>query len=457
VDEAETCLSQKKTNLFAIFVAVLVAATYYFEFYKSQKDEAQKSEESLVVAYPLEQIHQLTVENAKGKVLLKRDADGWTMLEPLKDWADNQFVEDYIGGLVAERSTETAAEGDKIDWSVYGLDKNPGKITFTNQQGSSILIQVSPKKNFEGNSFLRRNEENKVMVATSQWVLRSQSAVMDFRDKRLFRGKIGSVEEISVKSGKDDFKLIQKDNKWQSEKYPDLKLDQNKVREILTSLNEIQAVEFLPSLPAAEQKAKLTLKLKDKTWSADLKQGKDKMAYAQVSDPAFSLKLQTGQPDKFFDMTLISLRDRKEPFDFKNLLVSEIEIQTPMKKWTLQKQKESWKLVGDDKAVIDEKNVRNFITHLSDSAVTEYLDKSEQSKFAGANQRLILRDEAKQVLFSLTWGPTLKKNLSVGDKTLVLAQSNLFKDVFGLDQSVIDSWGLMSLLPVENKPKKETP
>jgi hypothetical protein len=444
----------KKTNFFAVLVALLVAATYYFEFYKSQKDEEKKSVETKIVSDPLEQIHRLELENEKGKVVLQRDADGWSLEEPLKDWADNQFVEDYVGGLVGEKSIETAGEGADLNWSVYGLDKDFAKITFTNQQGKATLIRVSGKKNFEGNSFLRRDSENQVLVGSSQWAMRGQSAAMDFRDKRLFRGKIGGVEEISVKSTKNDFKLTLKDGKWSSEKDPGLKLDQNKIREILTSLNEVQAVEFLKSLPPAETKAKLSLKLKDKVWTADLKQAKDKSVYALVSDPAFSLKLQTGQPEKFFDLSLQSLRDRKEPFDFKNLLVQEIEIQTAVKKMILRKEKETWKLEGDAQAVIDEKSVRNLITRLSDSAVTEYLEPQEQARFKSPANKMILRDDKKEILFTLTWGPTLQKKLPAGDKFLILAQSSLYKEVFALDPAVIESWGLMSLLP---KPKKETP
>jgi hypothetical protein len=437
----------KKTQFFAVVVAILVAATYYFEFYKSTRDEQKNAEESKVVSFPADQIHGLEVENSHGKVVLVRDTDGWTVVEPLKDWADNQFVEDVINGLTTEVSKETAAEGNVVQWTNFGLDKDFGKITFTNQQNRSMVIEVSQKKNFEGNSFLRRDGENRVLVSSSQWMMRAQATVMDFRDKRLFRGKIGSVEEISLKNIKDDFKVQLKEGHWQNPRDPAVKLDQNKIREILTSLNEIQAVDFLTSLPPAEQKANLTLKLKDKTWSGNLKQAADKMIYAQVTDPKFFLKMKPGQAEKFFDMTLASLRDRKEAFDFENLLVQKIEIETPVKKWALQKHQETWNLVGDDKAVIEEKSVRSFITRLSDSSVTEYLDKSDQAHFKGPFQKMILKGENDKILFTLTWGPSIKKKLLVGDNTLILAQSSLYKDVFGLDPSVVESWGLTRLLP----------
>lgn len=437
----------KKTGWFALFVVLLLGGTYYFEFYKTAKEEQQKSEEAKIVAFPSDQIHQVEIENKSGKALLKRDADGWKLEQPVQDWADNQFTEDFIKGLAEEKSIETATEGTAINWSLYGLDKDVSRVVFTNQQGKALAVTVSGKKNFEGNAFLRRGDENKVLVGSSQWIVRSQKAPLEFRDKRFFRGKIGAVEKIAVKSEKDEFELVNTDNKWLSRKSPDLKLDQNKVREILTSLNEARALDFLEKLPPSTVKAKILLKLKDKEWSAEIRQGKDKdkSYYALVSEPAFILKMDPGSMGRFTEMTLGSLRDHKEAFDFPNLQVREIEIHSKLKKTSLVKVKDEWKLKGDDKAKIDQEAVRNFIFHLSDSAVTEYLDKSEAGAMKGADNQILLKDEKQKTLFELSWGPEIKKKGPTGERTLVLAQSNLFKDVFGLDPSVIDSWGLLNL------------
>ncbi|MGZ3803348.1 MAG: DUF4340 domain-containing protein [Pseudobdellovibrionaceae bacterium] len=448
----------KKTTLLAIFAAGLVGATYYFEFYQAGKEEALKSKESKVVSFPADQIHQVEIENKFGKILLKRDTEGWRLEEPVKDWADNQFVEDFVNGLSEEKSTETlGGEGEEPKWSLYGLDHEVSKVVFTSQQGSSVLIQVSAKKNFEGNSFLRRGNENKVLVGTSQWNLRSQKSPLDFRDKRLFRGKIGSVEGMTLKSQKEEFELINKENKWISIKHPDLKLDQNKVREILTSLNEVHASDFLDKIPVHQagkgtSNAHISLKLKDKIWSAELKQSAvDKSIVGVTSEPQFILKLEPGQVNKFFGMTLMELRDRKEPFDFPNLSVRRIEIQTKLKKMILNKEKETWSLEGNTKSPLDQNAIRNFIMRLSDSSVTEYLEKREQAGFQNPENKIILKGEGGKLLYDLSWGPSLKKKALTGEKVLVLAQANLFKDVFGLEPSVIESWGLMGLFP------KDTP
>ncbi len=450
----------KKTAWFGIFVAVLVGATYYFEFYQANREENKKTEAARIVAFPVAQINQIEVQNKTGKILLKRDTDGWRLEEPDKDWADNQFTEDFVSGLVGEKSIDTIATEGEINWSRYGLDKEYSKVIFTNQAGQSVLVEVSSKKNFEGNSFLRRDSENQVLVATSQWALRVNKTPMDFRDKRFFRGKVGSVEEIKIKSQKDDFTLVNKDNKWLNEKNPKLKLDQNKVREILTSLNEIHATDFLAKAPAAPVLDKIGLKLKDKSWAGEVRQGRDKVFYGVTSEPAFNLKLEAGAVEKFTNMTLMGLRDRKEPFDFQNLMVRRIEIDTALKKMVLVKADDKWMMQGDEKANIDPNVVRAFITRFSGTGVTEYLDKKEQTAFKDPQNKIVLKDESQKVLFDVEWGPEIRKKGSVGEKKLVLTKTSLFEDVFGLDPAVIEAWGLMGLLPVEqtkDKIKKETP
>ncbi|MBS1971075.1 MAG: DUF4340 domain-containing protein [Bdellovibrionales bacterium] len=450
----------KKTTWFAVFVAVLVGATYYFEFYQANREENKKADAARIVAFPVDQINQIEVQNKTGKILLKRDTEGWRLEEPVKDWADNQFTEDFVNGLVSEKSIDTIAAEGETNWPVYGLDKEYSKVIFTNQAGQSVLVDVSSKKNFEGNSFLRRGSENQVLVATSQWALRANKTPMDFRDKRFFRGKIGSVEEIKIKSQKDDFTLVNKDNKWINEKNPKLKLDQNKVREILTSLNEIHATEFLDKAPSAPALAKISLKLKDKSWSGEIRQGLDKTFYGVTSEPVFNLKLEAGQVDKFTNMTLMSLRDRKEPFDFQNLMVRKIEINTTLKKMALVKAGDKWTMEGNEKANIDQNAVRAFITRFSDTGVTEYLDKKEQTSFKNPQNKIILKGDDQKVLFDVEWGPEISKKALVGEKKLILAKTSLFDDVFGLDPTVIEAWGLMGLLPVEqtkDKAQKETP
>ncbi|RYZ82020.1 MAG: DUF4340 domain-containing protein, partial [Proteobacteria bacterium] len=288
-----------KTGGFALFVAILLGITYYTEFYAVEKEAEKKAVLTRVISDKADHIQQVQVDNSKGRIVIKRDADGWTLTEPEVAPADNQYVEEFVNALANEQSTEAAVEGDKIDWNLYGLATDFAVFTFTSNQGASTAISISSKKNFEGNSFLRRNQETKVLISGAQWQAKSQLGFTDFKDKRLYRGKIGAIDSITVKGAKADVHVVLKDSLWLSPEQPAIKLNQNRVREILTSLNQIQATDYvnkdeLKKLKL-ESKSVLKLGLTDKVWSAELKQAADKTIYAVISEQDAVARLQPGQ------------------------------------------------------------------------------------------------------------------------------------------------------------------
>jgi hypothetical protein len=257
----------------------------------------------------------------------------------------------------------------------------------------------------------------------------------------------------AIKSEADHFKLVHQvkasETLWVAEQKPDLSLDQNQVRELLSSLNEIQATEYLDSIPpAAKELSDVELKLGDKTWSAKLRQTPDKTIFAETSDH-FQMKLAPGKVGKFFNLSLSALRNRKEPFDFPVQDVAKIELQTAVKKTILVKIKNIWKVSGDEAAVVDAEAVQSYLSKLSSSDISEFLTTAEMAVFQKPSNKMVLKNSADKILLALTWGASLNRKTVDGTKTLVLAQSQLSPEVFGLQNSVIESWGLANLFPLD--------
>lgn len=437
----------KKTGWFALFVVILVGATYYFEMYRPKQQESQKQQDQLVVNLQAAQINQIRIQNPHGNFLLKRSVDGWQLEEPLKDWADNTYTDDFVAAMTKEKSLDIAANGGTINWAIYGLEHPPATVTFTAQDGKNVVVEVSTKKNFEGNAFLRKDRENKVMVAGSQWIDRTDKTALDFRDKRLYRGKISGVDKMDVHSADEKFTLVHKDNKWTVVEHPELKLDQNVVHEILTSLNEVRAKDFVTEVPAkSKQVASLQLTMPDKTWKVDFKEAPDKAIYAVVSDPAFILKMDPGQSGQYIHMNVATLRDRSEAFAIDPSAVARIELHTKLKKTILLRQGTAWKIEGDEKTAVDAPKIMAFLEQLKDSRVTQYVDVKERALFKDPENKIVLKKDNGDLVAEISWGPLLPQVGKGGlEKPLILAKSSLYKEVFALDSSVIDSWNLLGL------------
>lgn len=290
-------------------VVVLLGAYAFYDYKHSENETKQKAEAAKLLTLNPDHINEIDIEKQDSRVVLKRTADGWNLEEPVRDNADNDGVEMFVSTAAGESAVDVAREGEGIDWALYGLDKPHSKIIFKTSDGRTATYAVSDKKNFEQNTFLRRDNENKVYVAGSAWQARGNKGALEFRDKRLLRHKIAAVEKMHWKSDRNDLSLESKDGRWILSKDPKRKLEQNKVRELLQNLSEAKAMDFMQSSePTTAEKKKyfldkpwatLVLEVEGKKWTAVLGLSRKHEIYALIHDPLFVLKIEPGPLEKF--------------------------------------------------------------------------------------------------------------------------------------------------------------
>lgn len=266
--------------------------------------------EARLVMVDYDQIDSILIEKDSQKISLKRSIDGWSLEEPLKDFADNSVVDDFLKGIATERIFDIAKDGAPIEWSVFGLDKPLGKVTFATSAGLKQTFSVSDKKNFEQNGFARRDNEERVLVVSPKWQERVNKTALEFRERHVLRHKISSIDSFNLKNEKGLLELTLKEGKWICPSRPDLKLDQNKVRELLQTLVDAKASEYIDGQgPTLKPLFTLDLIIADKKWNAQIGQAQDFKIYAKVSEPNFMLKLEPTAVDKLIQITLDDLKE----------------------------------------------------------------------------------------------------------------------------------------------------
>lgn len=308
-----------------LVICLLIFGGYaVYDFFSEKKAEEKRAMDARLMTVEFDQVDQIEVEKGNQKIVLKRSVDGWSMLEPLKDAADNTAADDFVKGAFPERIIEVAKEGEGIQWALYGLDKPLGKVTFKSTAGTQDVFEISEKRNFEDNTFARRNGENRVLLVNSVWQNRVNKTVMDFRERRFLRHKIASVDEISIKNDKGRLLIRREDGKWLAPDKKDLTLDQNKVRELLSQIADAKASEIVEGkLPALKNLFTMELVMKDLKWKAEVGQAQDLGIYAKVSEPAQQMKMEAGALDRFIKIVLADLREEEAPKDNKKSTTDE--------------------------------------------------------------------------------------------------------------------------------------
>ncbi|WII71274.1 DUF4340 domain-containing protein [Bdellovibrio sp. 22V] len=295
-----------------LVLALLLFGGYaYYDYVREQKAADKDMNEARLLTVNFEQVDTFEVQKGDQKIVLKRNVDGWELVEPIKDLADNNAADDFVKNAVPERIIEVAREGKDVDWSLYGLDKPLGKITFKTTSGEQNVFEISEKRNFEENVFARRDGGDKVLVLNSAWQSRVNRTVNDFRDRRFLRNKIASVDEIKLKNAKGTVEVKRVDGKWVANK-KDVTLDQNKVRELLTAIADAKGAEVIDNknaVPVLKELFTLSLKIADKTWKAEVGQAKDLLIFAKISEYPFYLKMEAGALDKMIALTLEDLKE----------------------------------------------------------------------------------------------------------------------------------------------------
>jgi hypothetical protein len=250
-----------------------------------------------------DQVESIILEKSLIKINLKRSIDGWSLLEPLIDFADNVAVEDFLKGVATERIIDVAKEGANIDWSLFGLDHPEGKITFLTSGGQKQSFQISNRKNFEQNTFARRDDEQRVLVVSSNWQQRLEKTPLEFRDRRLLRHRIATIDTFKLENANGILQFKMKDGQWQDSSNLGVTLDQNKVREMLQSISDAKAEDFVQKARSSLKVLfSLELNLGGKLWKADIGQAQDLKIYAEVSEPNHLLKMEPGALDKFIHL-----------------------------------------------------------------------------------------------------------------------------------------------------------
>jgi hypothetical protein len=232
------------------------------------------------------------------------------MEEPLKDSADNDAVDGFIKAAAMERILEVVKEGEDIDWKAFGLDKPRVSFALTVTDGKSDTFEISEKKNFEDNVYARRNGENRLLLLNASWAKKAAKPDVEFRDRRVFRHKIASVDEVKIKNKVGLLHIKMYDGRWKAPLDQKMNLDQNKVRDLLQAIAEAEGAYYLErkDLPSLKFMMTMDLVMEKESWHADIGQAQDFAIYSDVKAPAYIMKLAPGALDKLLNADYKSLK-----------------------------------------------------------------------------------------------------------------------------------------------------
>ncbi len=454
----------KKTYIFAILIFGLLTAVYFLDYRREEKVEQQHEADMQVIKFDREQISMLEIIKKDEKILLQKSEKGWSLIEPIQDKGDDDQIEKLIISIAEEKMLAVAKESDHIsdsDLTEYGLDQPLAVYVIKNNLGQSKKITIGTQKNFEGNSFLRVDSENRIYVASSVWFTKAENKLIFYREKRLYRSPLGDINRVKIVSLNDNFELKRNANIWSSHQTENI-LDQNKVREIIRRISETMIQDYVfdgePSNALVEEKklnhkpiVRIEFGTASGDWAVDININESENAvYALTDRPTRLVNLDPSSWEFFGNLNLDSLRDRVSVTRFSLNQVQKMYIKLDGKEINFSKVDDRWVEDGVETSSEDSELILETIGRIHDLEISEFIDRKQANHFRGTDM-VILKTDANNLVYQLNWGPDFKIKKNGKDKDYYYSRTQFSSSIFAIEKQHIDGVGLDKLFKKKDK------
>ena len=311
-----------RNRRFLILIGVCALSIAYaaYDYWSDKAAEERKAEQATLLLMNKDQVAEVSLQRPSGdNIQLQRTNEGWQIIAPIKEVADQNSVVDFVEGTTLEKSTDLVKEGEGIDWKLFGLDSPVANLSFSDNAGKKVEFLISGKKNFDGDFYVRRAGENKVFTASTTWARRANKKLLDFRDRRVLKKEsTGFKKLVFEQSGKILFTTEKEGSEWKMTQGPgginfqNWALDAQRVNELIFSLNNCLAQDILVKPEPKDLKVRkldqasvkiLLTPMTGEPWKVEFFENKTEV-YALTSSPDRLLKIQSSDFLKYKNQTL---------------------------------------------------------------------------------------------------------------------------------------------------------
>jgi hypothetical protein len=379
-------MSWKSLTVLVVLAAGLGGFLAYDSYYLTPKREKTTSAKGRLWTIEPKDVETLTIKRKDDTVKLKRTADGWEMLEPVKTRANAGAVNETVTGLATAR-VDREIDPNPAKLSDFGLEPPEALVTLDVKGQAAPLTLAVGGKNPTGVWVYAREGSKPAVVVIGDSVSRDVTRpVAEFRDKALFTFDRRNVTAVDLDIDGSKMTLEAEDGgKWRIAKPGPYRGDADLITEMLDKLASATVKEFVgaaPSLAAygLDKPSRLTLWLgkdKDRT-SKTLLLGKvdaaKKGVYVQRQGEPEVLLAPSETWDKL-PKTVAVARD-KVVFTYAYDKVNRVELQSAAGSVMLARDGINWNITAPEGLKADTGAVNGLLWRIRDLRASGFLDES---------------------------------------------------------------------------------
>ena len=244
-------MARGKTIVVLLLLAAGLGGFFYYDTYwLNPKREKAESAKGRIWTVEPKDVEGITIARKGETIRLKRTADGWEMLEPLRVRADRSAVDDMITGLATARM-DREIDPNPARPADFGLDPPEAEVRLEVKDRAAPLVLRVGSKNPTGAWVYAREGDKPAVMTMSESVARdAERPLSEFRDRNVIAFDRRNLTGLDLEVAGDRISLAADEpGTWRIVKPRALRADADMVADFLEKLEGAKAIEFADDAP----------------------------------------------------------------------------------------------------------------------------------------------------------------------------------------------------------------
>jgi hypothetical protein len=375
-----------KTSAVALILLLLLGGFYLYDerYLSPNREKAEQQKNRVWTGVEPKDVEEVTLTRKDDVVRLKRTADGWEILAPVKARAAGAPVDDLVTTLVtAKMDREVAASSSGL--AEFGLDAPPAQVALAVKGRSEPLRLALGAKNPTGVWVYAKKPDGGVLVVSDNVFRDVTKPLAEFRDRTVLAFERKNVSGFEIVTAEDAMAVESGEGgKWKITKPVALAADTDTVSSFLDKLQFAKVQDFVAESPPSlepyglDRPVRLVLVVgKDKERATkELRFGRvdaaKKGVYAMRPGESSVLLLNE---DTWTQLPkhVAALRD-KTVVAFDREKLTKLELESPKGAVTLTREGEQWRITAPQALPADNSVVGTLLFQLRELKAQGFLD-----------------------------------------------------------------------------------
>ena len=236
------------TAILAVILIALGAFYYVYEVRLGPEREKTEGRKGRVFTAEPADVTEVEIKRPDSVVKLKREGDGWQILEPVKARGDRGPIDETVTSVVTARM-DREIEAAPTALGDFGLDKPSAEVTLRLKDGKQLGLVLGAKSPTGVWVYARESGKPAVFVIGDSVLRDTTRPLGDFRDKSVVAFDPKDVTAIDIVTRDEAITAEAADGRWKLTRPRALPADGDTMRDFLEKLRAARVKEFVAEAP----------------------------------------------------------------------------------------------------------------------------------------------------------------------------------------------------------------